>query len=187
VTTTVDIRRALAVPGWMTEQELTWLAREAARARRIVELGSWRGRSARALADNTSGTVFCVDTWSDDATGIPGYWTTTEERPDGPDWLWREFKKNINGSPRVVTLRMTTRRAAGFAKGTGMQFDMVFIDASHDQQSVREDIQDWRPLLRPGGLLCGHDYGHPDCPEVKPVVDALVGKVKLCGTIWSAA
>ena len=36
--------------------------------------------------------------------------------------------------------------------------DMVFIDAGHDYDSVREDIANWLPKVRPGGIVAGHDY-----------------------------
>jgi len=36
--------------------------------------------------------------------------------------------------------------------------DLVFIDGDHSYVAVREDIQAWRPFLRPGGILAGHDY-----------------------------
>lgn len=36
--------------------------------------------------------------------------------------------------------------------------DFVFIDANHDYESVRDDIEAWMTKVRPGGLLCGHDY-----------------------------
>ncbi len=36
--------------------------------------------------------------------------------------------------------------------------DFVFIDADHTYKSVRADLAAWAPKVKPGGLLCGHDY-----------------------------
>lgn len=38
-------------------------------------------------------------------------------------------------------------------------FDFVFIDATHDEESVIDDNTLWLPKVKPGGYLCGHDYG----------------------------
>jgi len=45
--------------------------------------------------------------------------------------------------------------------------DFVFIDADHSYDAVRADIRAWRPKLRAGGLLAGHDY---DRAEVRRAV-----------------
>lgn len=37
--------------------------------------------------------------------------------------------------------------------------DFVFIDGDHSYASVMADIEAWTPKLKPGGVLCGHDYG----------------------------
>ncbi len=36
--------------------------------------------------------------------------------------------------------------------------DAVYIDGDHDEKNVRADVAAWRPKLKPGGLLMGHDY-----------------------------
>lgn len=36
--------------------------------------------------------------------------------------------------------------------------DLVFIDADHRYSAVKEDIKCWYKKLKPGGVLCGHDY-----------------------------
>lgn len=37
-------------------------------------------------------------------------------------------------------------------------FDVVYIDASHDYLSVKNDIKTWLPKLKKNGIICGDDY-----------------------------
>ena len=37
-------------------------------------------------------------------------------------------------------------------------FDIVYIDASHDYESVKNDLTAWLPKVKPGGYICGDDY-----------------------------
>lgn len=43
--------------------------------------------------------------------------------------------------------------------------DLIFIDALHDYESVKQDIALWWPKVRVGGMLAGHDFNHkwPGC------------------------
>jgi predicted O-methyltransferase YrrM len=184
----VNIDRALTIPGWSSNTELTWLAERASESKTVAEIGSWRGRSARAMADNTTGTVFCIDTFADHAIGIQGWWSTTDDPKltHWPDWLWAEFTKNTQGCANIIPRRMTSMQAAQEAQEHRARFDLIFIDADHGYQSVKEDILAWRPLLAEGGVLCGHDFGHPQCPDVAVAVTQFIPKFYLHDTIWIA-
>ena len=61
--------------------------------------------------------------------------------------------------------------------------DFVYIDARHDEASVRQDIELWFPKVRPGGIIAGHDYVDGDLPEgsfgVKKAVDSFFGTRRL--------
>jgi len=170
----------------MEEIELKYLAELASKSASIAEVGSWRGRSACAFAENTTGTVYCTDTWQDDAYGavFPG------DAPDlcqRPNWLWDEFKHNTSPYANIVPFRMTSLQGAAEATRLGLTFDVVFVDAGHNYEDVIGDINAWRPLLRPDGVLCGHDL-YPDGPHhpgVLRAVNELVGKYRIIGTLWT--
>ena len=37
-------------------------------------------------------------------------------------------------------------------------FDYIYVDARHDFKGVYQDLVDWWPKLKPGGLFAGHDF-----------------------------
>ncbi len=47
-------------------------------------------------------------------------------------------------------------------------YDFVFIDAGHFLPEVTKDWQLYRPMVRPGGLMCFHDIlTHPAWPSIE--------------------
>lgn len=69
----------------------------------------------------------------------------------------------------------STQGAALFADRS---FDAVFIDAGHDYQSVRADLQAWLPKVKVGGWIGGHDYRTSKYPNVMRAVDEFFGRPK---------
>lgn len=180
VASQVDISKALALGGWMSVQELTWLATMAKQRMHIVEFGSLHGRSTRAIADNNNpmGRIWAVDPWAGDyydeeGTNIP---ISTYVMP----YFIQNLKDHIDAG-HVVPVRMFS-----YQFSLPYQIDMVFIDGDHRYETVVKDIKKAFELLKPGGLISGHDYGHPSWPGVKQAVDEYVGQTKVEGTIWSA-
>jgi hypothetical protein len=64
-------------------------------------------------------------------------------------------------------------------------FDIVYIDGSHDYNSVTNDIRSWIPKIKKGGFICGDDYTDI-WPEVKKSVHDYFGdKFEVVGeTQW---
>lgn len=133
--------------------ELEWLAKEASRRRTIAEVGSWKGTTAIAMAENTSGHVYCVDTFR----GSVGEEKHQKLDEGEEDWLYKTFIKNTSDFGNIHPVRMSSLDAAAHFRTINRKFDMVFLDASHDYESVKADILAWEPLLDGNGLLCGHD------------------------------
>lgn len=57
--------------------------------------------------------------------------------------------------------------------------DLVFIDGDHSFNGCLNDITNYLPKLKSGGIMAGHDYGHPRFPGVKKAVDKFFPKVEL--------
>lgn len=176
----VDITAALAVDGWMQPKELQWLAETASKSKLAVELGSYVGRSSRAIADNLpkESQLICVDDWYGPRdTHIPD-----DIRSLIPD----RFGKNMASSPAVqqgrvfgwkVDLSTVTPELIRKTWGEGFQTDFLFIDGDHSYEAVKHDIQAWLPFLAPGGIISGHDYGF-GFPSVRQAVDELLPHAK---------
>ncbi len=62
--------------------------------------------------------------------------------------------------------------------------DAVFIDAAHDEESVKNDIGAWITKVKPGGILCGHDYDKTTDPGVVRAVDSYFDNVEVIGRCW---
>lgn len=169
------ISRASAVPGWMTPEELRWLESTARGKQLVVEFGSWRGRSSVALAAAVK--LVCVDTFVDmpqeDGTGESTY----------PHFC-RSIADDADHVEAIVASLASEATAAMLRKRFGNSADVVFIDASHDEQSVLRDISIAASLVRPGGILCGHDFS----PAWPGVVSAVKNNFKDFqrgpGSIW---
>lgn len=164
-----NIENALKIDGWMQPVELEWLATQAATRKVVIEVGSWMGRSTRAIADNLpeGGVVYAVDTWlgSDEPNHkrlLAGKPLSPEATKVGDNWLLDQFGNNMGEAhfaEPLYRVRCVQKTSVEAAKYLHTLADMIFLDASHDYENVLADIKAWQPLLAPGGLMCGHDFG----------------------------
>jgi len=100
---------------------------------------------------------------------------------------WRKEKQSINEKQfdkllllfpsRIEKIKAWSWYAA--LKIPDSTLDLVFLDASHDYNSTRQDILSWLPKIRVGGFIGGHDYGHPKFPGVKKAVDEAFKNITL--------
>lgn len=197
----VNISNALKIQGFTNENELNWLAEQASTRKTVVEIGAWKGRSTRAMADNLpeGGVIYAVDTWNGtpedphfkELQGKPEDWLFNQFRDNiGEDLLRRDVKKDdvvVNQIYTVRPYRGTSLEAADYL-GNGcynLRFGLIFIDAAHDYKAVKDDIDAWLPLLAPGGLFCGHDFFPGRGGVIQAVTECFPKARKAgAGTIW---
>lgn len=173
----VDISKALFIPGWMSERELIWLAERARECERIVEFGSYLGRSTRALADNCIGKVWAVDPWNGDYFAESGKLVNQVDSYSA----FPHFKVYLYDHIAADSVIPIRNFSSNFKLDE--KVDMVFIDGDHRYFEVVKDINKAIELLKPNGLLCGHDYGFDGWPGVRKAVDERF-KVGVEDTIW---
>jgi hypothetical protein len=172
----MKVDRALATDGWMDPFEVVWLAAAAEHYSRIVEIGSFLGRSTVALADNTPGKVWAVDDW------IGPRDTIIDDKKI--DWkgidLFALFSKNLEGlEEKIVVVKADHKKVPDL----GIKPDLVFLDGSHEYVDVLFDIGFWWPELVVGGCMCGHDANLPGVNAA--VRELLPDAIVIAGTkIW---
>jgi beta-1,4-mannosyl-glycoprotein beta-1,4-N-acetylglucosaminyltransferase len=160
--------RAALIDGWFGESEGAWLASQVKalpKGAKVGEIGSWHGRSSRFIADNLpeDGQVWCCDTWNGSSGEPEMHGTAHWDRGDHAfQWWWCNLQEHIVAG-RVVPVRMFSENAAHtishlISKGQMQKFDLIFVDGDHSEEGIKIDVEAWLPLLKEGGLICGHDY-----------------------------
>lgn len=169
--TVVDTRSELLdLPhGWFNHGPKVLDLIEEHRPKVVVELGSWLGASAIAMARSVrrwGGTVTCIDTWAgelDEDGGSPA--------GKSPIMLLSCARAMVEAgvSASVRLIPATTLEAAQHWSGL---IDFLYVDADHSHDGVLADLSAWMPFVRIGGLVAGDDYEHPRYPGVKTAWDA---------------
>lgn len=128
---------------------------------KIVEVGSWKGKSTAYLAVEVINSgknirVDAIDTW----------YSHIENE------LYNLFLSNMESLLHVVNpIRKESVVASKMYEDNSIE--IVFIDACHDYDCIRADISAWYPKVKSGGIIAGHDY--PGWPGVKRAVDEVFG------------
>lgn len=163
------------IEGWLTEPEAAWLKEQAQKAKIIVEIGCWLGKSTKVLCQSPA-LVYSVDHFQGN---VRCKMTKIPNREAHIDQVYKNLHEELE-SCQLTMLIMSSLDAAN--RMSGIPLDMVWIDGSHDAASVTQDIEVWRPLLAPGGLLCGHDRHVPGVR--KAIKKQLFGWLPGPGSIW---
>jgi len=124
------------------------------KTRVIVELGSLLGLSSRFLAEVVPEvTVICIDHWKGSAEhqGREGWDDRLRE-------LYPRFLRNLwPWRNRVVPMRSTTLDGMRELYELGIEPDLIYIDASHDELNVFLDVSTALELF-PKAELVGDDW-----------------------------
>jgi hypothetical protein len=136
------------------------------RSRRILEIGSYLGHTARILAENTDAETRII---------------TLDEYP--------EHGSAYRGTPLEQKIERRVGKVSLEYFRPDEKFDLIFVDADHRFESVVNDTKVASGLLAENGVLVWHDYQHENhfhglngVPEVLKIFLKSIPIIALKGT-----
>ena len=150
------------ISGWLSSAEGATLQKYGA-DKVCLEVGSYKGKSSCYIAE-VAQNVTCIDTFLADTSGQNQVAASTYE----------EFRHNTQQFQKKI------RAIVGYSTEMAPllqeeYFDMIFLDAMHDYDSVYNDLSAYWDKLKMDGYFLFHDYANPDYPGVGIAARELIG------------
>jgi hypothetical protein len=160
----------LDLQGWGSESPAFAQLIGVEKPRLIIEVGTWKGGSALEMARvlDASGlpaAILCIDTW----LGAVEFWTEHEDATrygslrlkNGYPSVYYQFLANVchrRAQSRIVPFPQTSSIAGLWLRHFGIRADLIYLDGSHEEEDVLDDLLRYWEVLAPGGVLFGDDY-----------------------------
>ena len=140
------------------------------RPQRVIEVGTWKGGSALTIARELGklgldSEILCVDTW----LGALEMWLDLDDPTrhgaldlrHGFPSIYYKFLANVvraGEQARITPFPIPSLTAAQWCAMRGIKADLIYIDASHEEDDVYQDLVAWWDRVRPAGVLFGDDW-----------------------------
>lgn len=129
--------------------------------KRIAEVGVWKAAFSTHILSNCPQVekVYSIDPWKvwPKKDYVDGKNNHSQKKFDS---IYNRVQKRLSVfEDRSELIRDTSVGGSQHVKDG--ELDLVWIDANHGYEWVKEDIHTWVPKVRPGGIVAGDDY-NPD-------------------------
>ena len=137
-----------------------------------AEIGVYKGEHAESLLENLSiKRLYLIDSYEDytdykDAKRHYGYDQDILEDAE------KEAKERLE-EKFYFHIKWIREKSINALKDIPDKLDFVYIDGNHEYEFVREDIKNYYPKIKKGGILGGHDFYNGFCQEHNGVINAV--------------
>lgn len=154
----------------------------------IIELGSYLGWSSITMANickenNIQCKILCVDTW----LGSVEHWRKDQCNSlykydffkNGISKMFDSFCKNVishDVQNYILPLPNTTDTIYKLLSYYNIKADLIYVDASHEYDSVLKDLTSYYNILNYNGYIFGDDVCWPDVEKATIQFSKNIGK-----------
>lgn len=154
---------------WTETEALAYLAELASTASLVVESGCYLGRSAKVMLDANPK----LHMWTVDKFMVAGTEHTTRF------FLAEEIKQG-----RCEIIVGDSQRALEMLQHVAGKIDLAWVDDGHAEEDLLRDIRCLSPLMRPGGIMVGHDFEVPHNDVARGVIQSGVPYTNPLPRVW---
>lgn len=186
-----QLRGVLGLMGQSEVERLALLASQVRREHAIVEIGSWTGCSATWLAMGARAGrrahVTAVDLYPEPRPG-----SRDDEEGIGTAGAIARFRANIDRFGLWSDVTLLRGASVDVAPMWMQPIGLLFDDATHTFEALRDDYEAWSRHIAPGGWLALHDHNETDYPGVPQGVREFIlptgewEDVSLTESLWTA-
>lgn len=145
----------------------------------IAEIGVAEGHTSKLVIDvvvEMKGHMYAVDWFQgnlevEDPEHPHGH-NTNQEVIDFKYNHYYNLMRSKFSSTEEMNKHLTILKGKSFDVADFIQdesLDICFLDAGHGYEDVSRDIKRYLPKIKPGGIICGHDYDFMHDDVVKAV------------------
>jgi predicted O-methyltransferase YrrM len=144
------------------EKQVIAAAARSIRAKRVVEIGVFKGQTTAVLSEVTAesgGYVVAVDPmkWASKPASIGEYIDAWLHPFSYEPAFWRNVNKAGKNNVRLIRKLSNDPTLLSDPDPELRDLDLVFIDGEHTYEAARRDVADWGSRVRRDGLILMHD------------------------------
>jgi hypothetical protein len=99
---------------------------------------------------------YSIDFWGDVTPDVFNADGSNYIRTNSEPLYQQTIKRLEKFGDKSIVIKNTSIEASKMFKDG--YFDFVYLDADHALEAIRNDIKNWYPKVKVGGILAGHDY-----------------------------
>jgi hypothetical protein len=144
-----------------------------------AEIGVWKGDNAVTMLGMIPHLkLYLIDPWRH----LPDY--GGKDCPDACndsdnmlEFMYQMVKTQVAKYPNAQILRMLSQEALGYVPDGSLDF--VYIDANHQKEHVKTDIEGWHKKVKSHGIIAGHDLDmyHPGVVHAVQEITQAAGNI----------